>query len=167
MTRRALLFGLLLVACAAGAQAPREAHGSADVYSERGIALAWAILRGASESETSVVIRVATDSALYGSAVVIGLNPFTHAEQVLRGPAPVAAGGFDAYILRSRFADFPRTEIRLFANAAAAQSGVPALTVFYLGVPDTAPEFADRAKLESYLAARIERARSAPPKASP
>jgi hypothetical protein len=36
------------------------------------------------------------------------------------------------------------------------------LTVFYLGVPDTTPEFADAAKLDAYLAERLERARNSP-----
>ena len=36
---------------------------------------------------------------------------------------------------RSRFADFPRTEFRLYASEAAARSGTPALVVFYLGAP--------------------------------
>ena len=54
---------------------------------------------------------------------------------------------------RAHFADFPRTEVRLFGAAGAGATGAPKLVVFYLGVPDTTPEFASAAALESYLAA--------------
>jgi hypothetical protein len=35
---------------------------------------------------------------------------------------------------------------------------MPKLIVFYAGVPDTTPEFADRRKLDTYLDERIARA---------
>ena len=63
-------------------------------------------------------------------------------------------------IPRAQFADYPRTELRLFASAAAAQSGPPALVIFYHGVPDTTPEFNDASKLDAHLAARIAQARA-------
>ena len=43
--------------------------------------------------------------------------------------------------------------------AAVAGAMVPIMVVFYLGVPDTTPEFADAAKLDAYLADRIGRVR--------
>ena len=39
------------------------------------------------------------------------------------------------------------------------RSNSPNLIVFYLGVPDTTPEFAGAAALDAYLSERIARAR--------
>jgi hypothetical protein len=161
-----VLIALLLVAVTAIAQVPREAHGSADAYAEPGIAFAWGVLRGPSESETSIVIRVVTDDGLFPWLAVVGINPFTKAETVLQ-PAKAVNGAVDVRIPRARVADFPRTEFRLYPNAAAANAGTATLTIYYLGVPDTTPEFTDRAKLETYLAERIARARNDSAKGKP
>ena len=64
-------------------------------------------------------------------------------------------------VSRADFADFPRTELRFYGSAAQADAGVPSLVVFYLGVPDTTPEFATEANLNAYLVDRIARARAA------
>jgi hypothetical protein len=48
----------------------------------------------------------------------------------------------------------------LFDSAAHAQANAPQLVVYYLGVPDTTPEFADAAKLDASLSERIARARA-------
>src|SRR5689334_4551973 len=142
MSVRRLVPALLLAICTAGAHAQREAHGSSDAYAERGVALAWAVLRGAGDADASVVIRIATDDALYPSVALAGVNPFTKAEQLLQPARPVS-GHVDVQVPRSRFVDHPRAEIRLYGNAAPAPSSAPLLTIFYLGVPDTTPEFAD------------------------
>ena len=59
-------------------------------------------------------------------------------------------GRLEIRIPRASFADYPRTEWQLTGSG----TGLP-LTVFYLGIPDTTPEFPDEAKLESYLEARL------------
>ena len=165
MIVRALLLGLALLASAASAaDAPREVHGSADAYAAPGVALAWGVLRGASEAATMVVMRIVTDPQAYPWLMVAGIDPFTKAEQPLQRAA-ASSGTLDVRIPRAQFADYPRTELRLFASAAAAQGGSPALVIFYHGVPDTTPEFTDAARLDAHLAARIAQARAAGGKA--
>jgi hypothetical protein len=166
--RRALLHLLLLAGfcMAAGtavradaADAPRELHGMADAFAAPGIALAWGVVRGASEATTTVVVRIVTDPTKYGWIGVVGIDPFSKQEQLLR-PATSSTGVIDIREPRVRFADFPRTEVRLYESEATVQSGTPALTVFYLGVPDTTPEFTSEDKLEAYLADRVARLRA-------
>ena len=157
---RALLLALWVAAGAAGAaEPPREAHGSADAFAAPGVALAWGVLRDTNESATTVVVRVVTDPAVYPWLAVAGIDPFTKAEQPVQC-AVMSGGTLDLRIPRAQFADYPRTELRLFTSAAAAQGGPPALVVFYHGVPDTTPEFTDATRLEADLAARIAQARS-------
>jgi hypothetical protein len=91
---------------------------------------------------------------------VVGIDPFSKQEQSLR-PARASTDAIDLRGPRARFADFPRTEIRLYDSEAAVRSGAPALTVFFLGVPDTTPEFTSEEKLEAYLVDRIARLQAA------
>ena len=60
-------------------------------------------------------------------------------------------------IPRAQFADTPRTEWAYYMSEGDAREGKPALVVYYLGIPDTTPEFADAAKLDAYLGARTKR----------
>ena len=159
MIARGLVASWAMLACVVHAQ--DVVHGSADAFSAPGAALAWSISRGASEATTAVVVRVATDASRYPWIAVRGVDPFTKAEQPIAPPAPVG-GTRDVRIPRSQFADTPRTEWLFFASEEAARAGAAALVVYYLGVPDTAPEFGDPAKQEAYLADRIAKARSSP-----
>ena len=158
MRRRQLLCLIALAPGLALAQAPREVHGSGDTFAEPGVALAWGILRGATESATTVVVRIATDRARYPGIAVVAIDPFTKAERTILPMSP-NAGFTDVRIPRSQFADFPRTEFKFFR----AITDVPVLMVFYHGVPDTTPEFADAAKLEAHLASRIAQPRGRTP----
>lgn len=139
------------------ASAP-EAHGSLDAYAGPGVALAWGVLRGAGDDAT-VVVRVDVDPKRYRTLAVLGVDPFTKASQILVAPTTV-----DRTLLirlsRSRFADLPRTEWRLYAAepAAVKTSNPPEFLVYYQGVPDTTPEFNDEAGLAASLGQRIERA---------
>jgi hypothetical protein len=166
MTVRApLMLACLALACVAAAPAPAadpqpEIHGMADAYAGQGVALAWAVLRGTNEAATVVIVRIVADPDRYPLVAAIGGNPFSRrTAPVLR--ATPSAGGVDLRVARAHFADFPRTELRFYASVAAAQSEMPRVVVYYLGVPDTTPEFATEANLEAYLVDRISRIRGA------
>jgi len=114
-------FALLALALAGAGMAERAiaadpaqtVHGSADVYAAPGIALAWGILRGASETTTIVVVRVAADAQAFGSLEVVGVDPFT--QKTERRLVPTALKDtVDVQVPRAQFADFPRTELRFF-----------------------------------------------------
>jgi hypothetical protein len=154
-----LLAALCCCASAALAQAPRESHGSHDAYAAPGVALAWGVLRGSDEASTAIVVRIDVDPGTYPWLSMVAIDPFRKQEQAVQRPVQ-QAGPFDLRIPRMQFADYPRTELRLFDSAAHAQANAPQLVVYYLGVPDTTPEFADAAKLDASLSERIARARA-------
>jgi hypothetical protein len=139
----------LLLGAASLALGTSQEHGKTDLFSGHGVTLAWAIARAADEAKTVVVIRVRADPARFRALSVTGRDPFTKEEKVLMSPAPLA-GRMDVRLPRAGFADFPRTELR-FLDAA----GAPQLEVYYLGIPDTTPEFADAARLDAYLDDRL------------
>ena len=47
--------------------------------------------------------------------------------------------------------------LSVYASEEDWRAGRPVLTVYYLGVPDTTPEFASEASLLAYLAAAASR----------
>ena len=162
--RTKLVLVCLMLACVAAAPAAatdpqREIHGMADAYAGDGAAVAWAVLRGADEVGTVVVVRIVADPDLYPIVGATGSNPFSQRTQSLL-PATPNAGSVELRAARAQFADFPRTELRFYATAAAAQADTPRLVVYFLGVPDTTPEFATEANLAAYLADRIARIRA-------
>src|SRR5205823_3408472 len=81
---RILSSALLLAAAVVSAQVPRDVHGSGDVYAQPSVAIAWAILRGTTDADTLVVIRIATDTKTVSALAVAGVNPFTKTEQALQ-----------------------------------------------------------------------------------
>lgn len=156
---RSVLVALALVALVTGGRAAaadpaQPIHGSADVFTAPGVALAWGILRGTSETTTIVVIRIVADPQAFGSLEVIGVDPFTQKTERRLAPTPLG-GRLDVRIPRAQFADFPRTELRFFASSSPSAGDPPKLVVYYLGIPDTTPEFPSDAALEKYLAARV------------
>jgi hypothetical protein len=140
-----------LVAQAFAADAPREVHGSSDRYAGSGIALAWGVLRGASEDATVVVVRIVADASAFRAIAVTGVDPFSGGSKPLLAPTSTSAP-VEFRSPRSRFADLPRTEFRFFASDTPGDA--PALVVYYLGIPDTTPEFADAGKLAAHLTQR-------------
>lgn len=144
-----LLASLAALAIAGPAPA-EEVHGKTDVFSAPGVSLAWAVERGSDEKTTFIVIRVAADPGKFRAASVTGRDPFTKEAKELAARMPLSAKT-DLRLPRSGFADFPRTELRFFDGTDAKAK----LEVYYLGVPDTTPEFNDRAKLDAYLDARV------------
>jgi hypothetical protein len=161
MIRIAVIGAAALFACVAAmpaiaAEGTREIHGSADAFAMPGLALAWAILRAPKEDDTAVVLRIEADPLAYGWIEIVGKDPFSQREERLQAMTGVG-GPFDLKVARGRFADFPRTEIRLWRVGPAA-TGAP-FVVYYLGVPDTTPEIAQPQDLDRSLSARIARVR--------
>ena len=146
------LIAALLVAPAAAQQ---TVHGENSVFVSPAVKLGWAVRRGPSEAETLVIVRVVADAS-YRALRVDGVDPFTKDRAVFIAQRPLD-GTADLAIPRAQFADHPSTEFHFFASAADAAANKPKLTVFYLGVPDTTPEFASQAEAEAYLAKMLKK----------
>jgi len=146
-------FGIGMLSLVSVSHAAQEVHGTSDAFAGDGVAIAWGVLRGASEETTMIVMRIAGDSARYARVAADGIDPFTKERKAGPGPRAVADAA-EFRIARKTFADFPRTEL-LFFDAKSAPGAPAALVVYYLGVPDTTPEFATEAALDAYLADRL------------
>ena len=158
-----ILLALLALPLLAPVLAPAWAHaetvhGADSVFLSPGIGIAWGVLRGETEEETVVVTHVSNPMARYAYLRVEGVNPFTGRRTAIVEGVPLGKRA-DVRSPRSGFADFPRREIHLYASEADWRARKPALTVYYLGVPDTTPEFTSEAALDAYLAGTQPRGR--------
>ena len=126
-------------------------HGADSVFASSGVAIVWGVLRGPTEAETLVVMRITNPAARFGFLRVEGVDPFTGRRRAVVEGLPLGTRA-DVTSPRSTFADLPRREIHLYASEADWHARNPALTVYYLGVPDTTPEFGSRSDLDAYLA---------------
>jgi len=131
-------------------------HGADSVFASPGIGIVWGVLRGPTEERTLVVTRISNPTARYGYVRVEGVDPFTGRRAAVVEGMPLGARA-DVTGPRSGFADLPRREIHLYASEADWRARKPTLTVYYLGVPDSSPEFTSRAALDAYLASTERR----------
>jgi hypothetical protein len=138
---------LLLVLPIAAPAEGQEIHGENSSFVGQGVAMVWGVLRGAREDDTQAVLRIAPAGGAYVAVSIDGVDPFTQARRVLLARRPLGTS-LDVRTPRATFADLPRREIHFFAGAEAAGS---ALTVYFMGLPDTTPEFASEVALVRYL----------------
>jgi len=158
---KCILLALLLFAFPIAAPGQgQEVHGENSVFSAQGIAIAWGILKGPVEDESRVVLRIVPVAGTYAYVSVDGVDPFTQKRQVILDGRPLG-DRLDVASLRGSFADFPRREIHLYRTAADWQERKPATTVYYLGVPDTTPEFTSETALLTYLAEALAKIQGA------
>ena len=147
---KALVLGALLLAVAHASAQTRELHGAGDSFAGDGVSIVWGILRGASEELTEVRLRVLADPARYTHFEIVGINPFSK-DEALHLASRITTGANSVAISRARFGQLPRTEVRFFSSEQDAATGKPALSIFYLGVPDTTPEFDSESRLKRHL----------------
>ena len=145
----ALLAGVAL-GCAVGAaraQAPAATiHGETSVFATEDVAMVWAVLRAASEDDTQVVIRIVAPR--FAALRVEAVDPFGGGRREV-APRCALTGPTEVRRRRADFAEFPRLEAQL-EPAEGAREPAP-LVVYYLGVPDTTPEFSAEETLQRYL----------------
>ena len=134
------------------AQERDDIHGADSIFTKSGLVIIWAVLRSAGEEDSVVVTRIVNPARQWRIVSVEGVDPFTGRRAPIADGLPLE-GQADVRSPRRSFADYPRREIHLYATREDWAGGTLGLTVYYLGVPDTTPEFASEASLRSYLAA--------------
>jgi hypothetical protein len=125
-------------------------HGADSLFVAPTVKIAWAIQRGATEETTFVFMRIINAAGHYRQVRLDGVDPFSKNRKVLASARPLGAS-IDLSVPRSGFAELPSCEILLYARDASATEEAPNLTVYYLGVPDTTPEFPSAQQAQAYL----------------
>ena len=151
--------GWLALAPPAAAQ-PLVVHGADSVFAAPDAVIVWAVLRAAVEAETEVVMRIAA-APRFLSLSADGVDPFSGVRRQVSARRPLG-GVVEVRRRRAHFADLPRLELHFHGQESGGGGASAALTVYFLGVPDTTPEFASESALRAYLDETVTRIRRGP-----
>ncbi len=151
------VLGLLGTMWAGPLLAAEMVHGENSVFAGHGVAMAWAILKAPVEEQSQVVVRIVRLGAPYVSLSIDGVDPFDQRRQEVVGRAKLGEV-FENRVPRGTFADFTRREFH-FYTTRDEEARRPSLTVYYMGVPDTAPEFLADSALSAYLGDALRKVR--------
>jgi hypothetical protein len=154
MLAAAAFLAFFLATGVAPAAEERQIHGENSNFLGDGVAMVWGVLRGVREEETRVVLRIGLAGGEYVAVSVEGVDPFSGTRQDLQPRRPLSPR-MDVWSLRSTFADLPRREIHFYAKDDG-RARPPALTIYFMGLPDTTPEFGSEAALLGYLDQTLE-----------
>ncbi|MBI4842661.1 MAG: hypothetical protein HY803_16630 [candidate division NC10 bacterium] len=155
----ALALVLLTYASMAPGQG-QEVHGENSVFAGHGVAIAWGVLKGPMEEQTQVILRIVPAGEAYAYVSVEAVDPFTGKRQPVLAGHPLG-DRLDVRSPRGTYADFPRREVHLYRTTGDWQAQKPAVTVYYLGVPDTTPEFISEGALFTYIDQALAKVRGA------
>jgi hypothetical protein len=153
---RTLLCAALLFILLAGrpAFAATEIHGADSSFRAEGVTILWGILKGSSEETSYVHIRILHDAAAAPGLTfyrVEAVDPFSKERAWVMKGEPLGATQ-TLKSVRTEFRDKTERWLHFYKDRGALEKREPALTIFYHGVPDTAPELLTEAELEAYLA---------------
>jgi hypothetical protein len=140
----------LLLGVAAAAAGAAEIHGENSSFAGQGVVLVWGILKAPDEEQSQVLVRIVpADPAAYAGLRVEGVDPFTGARREILPAGPLDQG-VELRERRGGFAEYTRREFHFF-KGSGRPAARPTLTIYFLGVPDTTPEFLAEGPLAAYL----------------
>jgi len=134
-----------------------EYHGADSVFKGKDVAVLWAILKGSDDEHSTVVIRIESLSAgepAYRTFSVSAVHPFSGMEKWLIRNETFGEKNL-VRSSRASFRDLPGRRILLFKTAEKNQK--PDTIIYYMSIPDTAPELLDPKQLDNYLDGTVER----------
>lgn len=141
----------LTIAANAFAQTPHESvHGAHEIFVSTDAAIVWAVLKAPRGDKAAVWLRIVNTAKKFSHISIDGVDPFSNKRERVQHGMPLRD---EARIESDRdtFSDLPSREVHFYRSEFDLRAEKPALTVYYLGVPDQAPEFSTRAALDSYL----------------
>jgi hypothetical protein len=155
---------IVLIVFAAAPLAPLRAateirHGADAAFRTEALGICWGIVKTPPTDSLQVVIRIRVlDPAKnpFRSFAVKAVHPFSGAAEAITARRPLEAVN-DVFSEREAFKDMGGRQILFFRQAAGPADQPPDLMVDYLGIPDTAPQFADKEALEGYFAMAFDR----------
>jgi hypothetical protein len=141
------------------AQGKREYHGADSIFEKEGIIILWAIFKGSTEETSWVYVKIIHKEGDSGSFQIFSIeavDPFSNAKEwVVKGEYLKASQTVKS--VRASFRDKTERRILLYRSKGDYQAEKPTMTVYYLGVPDTSPEFLSEKEIEDYFAKALER----------
>jgi hypothetical protein len=141
------------------AQGKIEYHGADSLFEKEGIVILWAILKGSTEESSWVYIKIiqtGEGSASFQLFGVEAVDPFSNQKEwVVKGEAFKRENMVKS--IRASFREKTARRVLFYAKAEDLLKEKPAMIVYYLGVPDTSPEFMTEREIENYFEKAISR----------
>jgi len=136
-----------------------EYHGADSVFEKDGIVILWAILKGPDEASSWVYTKIVkSEDNPFHFFSVEAIDPFSkEKERVLKGMKLEKENVVKS--IRTSFRDKTSRRFLFYRNIEALEKETPDMTVFYMGVPDTAPEVLSEKEMENYFEKALERVR--------
>ena len=135
------------------AQGKREYHGADSIFEKEGIIILWGIFKGSTEETSWVYIKIihkkeGSDSFQIFS--VEAVDPFSNQKEwVVKGEAFKKENMVKS--IRASFREKTARRVLFYEKAEDLLKENPAMIVYYLGVPDTSPEFMTEREIENYF----------------
>ena len=149
---RTLVTAILLLSIdVVHAQVKEEAlHGADGIFVVPDVAIVWAVLKQPTGDKAMVWLRVVNSTRKFTHVSIDGVDPFSKKRERVEAGTKLEA---EARLASDRdtFSDLPSREVHLYQTEADLRGNKPTLTVYYLGVPDTTPEFSTRAAMDGYF----------------
>ncbi len=131
----------------------KEYHGADSVFQAEGIAIFWAILKGADDESSLVYINIIVTDAnsdKFAKLSVLAVDPFSKEEQwVFEGQEFQQKNLLK--LNRASFRDMMERRFFFYTSEENYKDKNPDMVVYYLSIPDTAPEFLKESELEEYF----------------
>jgi hypothetical protein len=159
--KKPLLFLSMLLAfnafCVSLAYPETEYHGADSLFEKEGIVILWAILKGQDETSSWVHIKIVNSGGNpYQIFSVEAIDPFSkEKERVVKGQR--LEKEYVVKSIRTSFRDKTSRRILFYRNVEALEKETPDMAVYYMGVPDTAPEVLSEKEMNHYFEKALER----------
>jgi len=141
------------------AQGKTEYHGADSIFEKEGIIILWGIFKGSTEETSWVYIKIIHKEGDFGSFQIFSVeavDPFSNQKEwVVKGEAFKKENMVKS--IGASFREKTGRRILFYQSKGDYQAEKPAMTVYYLGVPDTSPEFLSEKEAEDYFEKALER----------
>jgi hypothetical protein len=141
------------------AQGKREYHGADSIFEKEGIIILWGIFKGSTEETSWVYIKIIQTGkgpAFFQFFGVEAVDPFSNQKEwVVKGEVFKKENMVKS--IRASFREKTARRVLFYEKAEDLLKENPAMIVYYLGVPDTSPEFMTEREIEDYFAKALER----------
>ena len=127
-------------------------HGADSLFVTPDVAIVWAVLKQPAGDNATVWLRIVNRKRKFSHVSVDGVDPFSN-KRVAIEPGRALADEVALPSERDTFSISPAREVHFYRTESDWRAARPLLTIYYLGVPDTTPEFATRAAMDQYLSA--------------
>jgi len=135
------------------AQGKREYHGADSIFEKEGIVVLWAMMKGPTEETSWVYIKIIQTGGGPASFQLFGVeavDPFSNQKEwVVKGEACKKENMVKS--IRASFREKTARRVLFYEKAEDLLKENPAMIVYYLGVPDTSPEFMTEREIENYF----------------